>query len=167
MATVDPSLIELPVGLPGSLFRSSMPFGPYDPLGQIWPAYQERDVQLVTVLTEPQEYLVYVGADLPAFYRQAGLEVIAFPIPDFGTPSDRVAFDETLAQIETALRAGRNVVVHCLAGVGRTGLVAACLAKRVLHLPGDEAIAWVREHVPGALEGESQETFVLEWNRFE
>jgi protein-tyrosine phosphatase len=87
--------------------------------------------------------------------------VIQFPILDFSTPSDVAAFDRTLDRIEAALREGRNVAAHCLAGVGRTGLVAACLAKRVLDLSGEQAIAWVREHIPGAVENRSQEKFVI------
>jgi len=161
MAVVDPSLIELPLGLSGTLYRSPMPFGPYDSMENIWPAYQREDVELVVVLAEPQEYLVHAGGDLPALYRRAGLEVIQFPIPDFSTPSDVDAFDQTLDRIETALRAGRNVAAHCLAGVGRTGLLAACLAKRVLDLPGEQAIAWVREYIPSALENQDQEKFVI------
>lgn len=158
---IDPSLIELPLGLSGTLYRSPMPFGPYDPMEEVWPAYQREDVDLVVVLVEPQEYLVHAGGDLPALYRQAGLDVIHFPIPDFSTPSDEDAFDETLDRLETALREGRKVAVHCLAGVGRTGIVAACLARRVLDLSGEQAITWVREHIPGALESRGQEKFVI------
>ena len=158
---VDPSLTELPLGLDGSLFRSPMPFGPYDAAEQLWPAYQDENIDLVVVLTEPQEYLVYTGGDLPVFYRQSGLEVITLPIRDFATPSEPDSFDETLNQIENALREGRNVAVHCLAGLGRTGIVAACLAARVLDLSGLDAIRWVREHVPGALQSTRQENFVI------
>jgi protein-tyrosine phosphatase len=161
MLAIDPSLIELPLGLAGSFFRSPMPFGPYDPMEEVWPAYQREDVELVVVLVEPQEYLVHAGGDLPALYHRAGMDVIQFPILDFSTPSDVDAFDRTLDRIEAALREGRNVVAHCLAGVGRTGLVAACLAKRLLHLSGVQAIAWVREHIPGAVENRSQEKFVI------
>jgi protein-tyrosine phosphatase len=161
MTVVDPSLIELPLGLSGTLYRSPMPFGPYDPMEKVWPAYQREGIELVVVLVEPQEYLVHAGGDLPALYRRAGMDVIRFPIHDFSTPSDVGTFDQTLDCIETALREGRNVAVHCLAGVGRTGLVAACLAKRVLDIPGKQAIAWAREHIPGALENQSQEKFVI------
>jgi protein-tyrosine phosphatase len=46
-------------------------------------------------------------------------------IPDFGCPS----VDEMraiLTTIDTELADGRRVYVHCHAGIGRTGTVAAC-----------------------------------------
>ena len=43
------------------------------------------------------------------------------------------------------------LVVHCHAGMGRTGLFLACLAQRALHMSPVEAIDWVRSYVPGAL----------------
>ncbi|MEA3351657.1 MAG: hypothetical protein U9Q82_13635 [Chloroflexota bacterium] len=156
-------LTELPYNLPGSLYRSPMPFGIYDPAGEVWPAYQQHNVGLVVVLTEPQEYLVHACRDLPALYRSAGLDVIALPIPDFSTPPDRVAFNVAISNVEDALQIGQNVAVHCLAGVGRTGIFAACLAKRLLGMGGNEAVAWVRQHVPEALEGARQEQFVIDF----
>jgi protein-tyrosine phosphatase len=39
---------------------------------------------------------------------------------------------------------GQNVLLHCAAGIGRTGTAAACVLKR-LGLPVDEALQRVRE----------------------
>lgn len=151
---------EIPLGFPGTLFRSPMPFGPYDPLSEIWPAYQANEVDLVVVLTEPQEYLVHAKRDLPAFYKAAGLEVISLPVPDFDSPKDESEFERVLDDVRIALKGGRHVAVHCMAGIGRTGVFLACLAKRILGLDGRSAIEFVRQHVPTALEMSRQEQFV-------
>ena len=58
------------------------------------------------------------------------------------------------------LRAGRHVAIHCHAGLGRTGMFAACLAREALGLGGDEAIAWIRGLVPGAVESRGQEELI-------
>ena len=153
-------LIEIPFSLPGRIYRSPMPFSQYDHF-DAWSAYQDHAIQLVVVLTEQQEYLVYARRDLPDFYRSQGLDVLHLPVPDFGIPTNSKHWDEGLqAVIETAGE-GKNVAVHCLAGLGRTGTFLACLTKRVLGMPGLEAIRWVRDYIPGAMENAHQEEFVL------
>jgi protein-tyrosine phosphatase len=59
-------------------------------------------------------------------------------------------------------RSGRNIVIHCYAGIGRTGLLASYLAKEILGLSGLEAIRWVRKYIPGAVEAPEQRQLILE-----
>ncbi len=153
-------LVELPFNLPGRIFRSPMPFSPYAS-GDLWESYQEEAVDMVVVLTELQEYLVHARRDLVAFYEEAGLDVIHLPIPDFQTPTDLVAFGDALQAVEDYAKGGWTIAVHCMAGVGRTGIFMACLARRILGFSGSEAITWVRGYVPGSLENSVQERFVI------
>jgi protein-tyrosine phosphatase len=157
------SLTEFPFGYPGNIFRSPMPFSPFDRLSQTWFEYQEHDVSVVVVLVEQQEYLVRAGRDLPAFYRGENLDVIHFPIPDFQVPGDLTAFKHIIELVDTHARAGKNIGVHCMAGIGRTGIFMACLAKHHLNLNGQEAIDWVRKFIPSALENWMQEKFVIDY----
>jgi protein-tyrosine phosphatase len=159
----DHPLTELPFGLPGKIYRSPMPFSPYDPLGRVWDAYRAAEISLVVVLTEPQEYLVHARRDLPAFYRAAGLDVIRLPIPDFKAPPDPAALEAAIAAVLRHAQGGSSAAAHCMAGVGRTGTFMACLAKRHLRLDGRAATAWVRTYIPGALESPVQERFVLDF----
>jgi ADP-ribosyl-[dinitrogen reductase] hydrolase len=50
-----------------------------------------------------------------------------FPIRDHGIPAVPSHMTDILETIESALRAGRMVYVHCRAGIGRTGMVIGCL----------------------------------------
>jgi hypothetical protein len=42
-------------------------------------------------------------------------------------------------------------------------MFAACLAKIIFDMDGDEAIAWVRNFIPGAVENERQAQFVRDF----
>ena len=52
------------------------------------------------------------------------------------------------------------MVVHCLAGLGRSGTVAARLLIELGHDP-DEAIRRVRLARPGAIQSAAQEHYLL------
>jgi protein-tyrosine phosphatase len=148
-------LTELPLDLPGRLFRCAMPFSAYDPEGRALEEFRTREVSVVVVLAETDECERIAGCDLRRLYADAGLEVVDFPIKDFGVATEgklRGVVDRVLAR----LRVGRNVAIHCHAGKGRAGTIAACVVREVLGLPGDDAIAWVRRHVPGAVETSAQ-----------
>ena len=139
-----------------------MPFSQFDH-SDTWEAFVENEVEIVVVLTEQAEYLVYAGRDLPAFYKSHGIESMPIPVPDFGIPLDLGAWEAGLNRVVEAAKEGKNVAIHCLAGIGRTGTFLACLAKKELGLEGREAIDWVRESLPGAMENNYQEHFVIEY----
>ena len=140
-----------------------MPFSRYDRLNQTWFEYQEQNVSVVVVLVEQQEYLVRAGRDLPAFYRSENIDVIHFPILDFQVPDDLTAFKQVIELVDRHARAGKNISVHCMAGIGRTGIFMACLAKHHLNQNGQDSIDWVRKFIPSALENWMQEKFVLDY----
>jgi hypothetical protein len=52
------------------------------------------------------------------------------PIRDYGTPDGSKQMTSILDSIDRAVQAGRLAYLHCLGGVGRTGLVVACYLKR-------------------------------------
>ncbi len=56
-----------------------------------------------------------------------GMRFLSYPIPDRQVPSSESDLVQLLAELDAELSAGRNVVMHCRQGIGRTGLVAACL----------------------------------------
>jgi hypothetical protein len=157
-------ITEIPFKFPGKIFRSPMPFSSFD-RGQIWHSYLDENIDMVVVLTETQEYLVYAGRDLIDFYHSHQLEVVHLPVPDFGIPDKPYAWGEGIDQVIQAGMEGKNVVIHCLAGLGRTGTFLACLAKEALGLDGQGAINWVRETIPGAMENYDQEQFVLDFDQ--
>jgi protein-tyrosine phosphatase len=155
------SLTELPFGLPGRLFRSPMPFGPYDLHGEVYDRFRQEQISVIVLLATEDECLYKTGRNLRALYLREGWTVLYLPIPDFGVPAK-----EDLAQVVTSTiayaHAGRHIAIHCSAGIGRTGLFMASLAKRVLGLAGEEALQWVRCYIPHAAETADQQRLVLD-----
>jgi protein-tyrosine phosphatase len=113
------------IPLPGPGRLAVMP----RPRGDEWLAdelrsLREQGVEVLVSLLEKDEAGALGLADEERLSRELGLSFLSFPIPDHSVPpldDSTCAFIEDLAQ---RLRAGQTLAVHCLAGVGRSGLVA-------------------------------------------
>ena len=61
-----------------------------------------------------------------AIVRGQGMEFVSLPVADRDVPSSESAFARAIEWLDSALAAGRTVVVHCRQGIGRSGMMAAC-----------------------------------------
>ena len=59
--------------------------------------------------------------------KKSGMRFLSLPIPDRQTPGSESEVKATIEKLDAKLSSGKNVVVHCRQGVGRSGLIAACL----------------------------------------
>jgi protein-tyrosine phosphatase len=101
-------------------------------------------------------------ADEESLCGATGLQFLSFPIPDRGVPSDHADFSELVDELAERLRSGDSVGIHCRAGIGRSGLLGACVLgaidvplksafamlsrARGVSVPDTDAQAeWVRE----------------------
>jgi hypothetical protein len=95
---------------------------------------------LVSALTwDEDNRLGLTGASAAA--RAAGIEFVSFPISDRGIPHDVVALGIRLA---AHVRAGRFVVTHCFAGIGRATLLA-CATLVMLGVGPERALDLVAD----------------------
>ena len=143
---------------PGRLFRSAMPFR-HDQ-GQLLDEALALGVHAIVMLTTAQEAREKSGRDLLAEYAQRGFVVIHRPVRDFGVPEDVAAYRRDVGLCVNLLRGDHGVLVHCAAGIGRTGTFLACVLRVLEEIPADEAIRQVRLVVGGAIETSGQEAFV-------
>lgn len=70
------------------------------------------------------------------------------------------------ADVVLALLAGeRTVLLHCVAGRNRSGLVAALVVRQRRNLTGQEAVDWVRDRRPRGLANPAFETWLQHLDR--
>ena len=101
--------------------------------------------------------------DAPDILAQLQAETIHLPVQDSHAPT-QAQLEEGIAAIDSALKQGRRVAVHCGAGLGRSGtLIAAYLVSQ--GSTPDDAMARVRSARPGSIETLEQEAAVHEFAR--
>ncbi len=120
---------------PGRIALSARPRGG-DWLADEVADWKKAGIDSVLSLLEPQEEaelnLLNEGAEV----RGLGLEFSVFPIPDRQVPASEIKLALALERLDRSLSNGRNVLIHCRQGVGRTGLVAACFLVKKGVSPG-------------------------------
>lgn len=62
----------------------------------------------------------------PDYCGEHGITFKSFPIPDHAVPDSYQAVRILVEGLSMDLLAGKGVLIHCLAGVGRSALLAAC-----------------------------------------
>jgi protein-tyrosine phosphatase/nicotinamidase-related amidase len=116
----------------------------------------------VLCLISDDEMHDYGVPGLVEAYRQRGLEVYRLPIRDQGVSAVE-EMQRAVAWMREAVARGGSVVVHCVGGLGRSGLAAAAFLREQ-GLSAHEAIRLVREaRSPRALETPVQEQFVEDY----
>jgi len=116
---------------------------------------------LVVTLVEDAELAPRSVVELGREVERRGMTWLHAPISDFGVPD--AGFEARWAaagrRVRQVLRDGGRVLVHCRAGLGRSGMIAARTLVE-LGWTAEDAIAAVRRARPGAIETPEQEAAV-------
>jgi protein-tyrosine phosphatase/nicotinamidase-related amidase len=120
---------------------------------------KDEGVRAVGCFVTHGELERYGVGDLIEVYRSEGFDVLHVPIADQKVGSREDA-EGTVNWISAHLSAGDNILLHCVGGLGRTGMLAGCYLKTQGYTAGD-ALTMIREtRSPRAVETRIQEEFV-------
>lgn len=115
----------------------------------------------VLCLVEPHELGMNKVAGLPAAVQDAGMWWKHLPIVDMDIPNQE--FENVWAiegeRIRHALRIGERVAIHCYAGLGRTGMIAARILVEFGVEP-EQAIRRIRRDNRRRIQTHAQANFV-------
>jgi len=102
----------------------------------------KAEVNVVVSLLTADEVAELELQDEEQYCGDCGLRFISFPIPDRSVPFSVAEAGRTVDLILDELWAGKAMAVHCLIGIGRSALIAACLVKSQ-GIGVDEAFAMI------------------------
>jgi predicted protein tyrosine phosphatase len=152
--------VEMPPAVPGQLWLGSMP-GRFEAWSAFEQQAQRSGLALVVCLTpraelaelSPAYHAAVTAGRLPFRWQEVAMR-------NFGLPQEPAAFRRDIQQIADTLRRGDSVLLHCAAGMGRTGTAAACVLK-ALGLDTQEALDHVR--AAGSNPQNAEQSGLVDW----
>ena len=133
--------------IPEKLAGSAIPTS----LEEIKWALNEGVKSIVTIREEALEF------PLPAEMKYLHVHSNDMGVPEFDDLVHAVDF------IHTRITSNEPVMVHCLAGLGRTGTILACYLIKYKKMSADDAIQKVRNERPGSIQSFPQEEMIFQF----
>lgn len=81
---------------------------------------------VISLLTSSEEVALDLSRENDLVEKN-GMKFLSLPIPDRDVPNSETEVASILEALDKRLTAGENVLIHCRQGIGRSGLIAACL----------------------------------------
>ena len=102
-------------------------------------------VNIVINLLSETENKVHALKNQRKTYEALNIQLVKFPIQDFNTPVSSYNFKKLIRCLRDEVIAGRSIGIHCMAGIGRTGILAVSLLC-ALGMGTQEAMQHVSKH---------------------
>lgn len=136
---MKPLVYAIPIDTKGALYQMPKPSG--ERLVQDIAHIRSLGVDTICSMLEPTEAAGFALTGEAAACAAHDIAFLQRPVRDLAVP-DGAMITELVSDLVSELQAGRNVAVHCRAGIGRSGIVT-CLILCRLGLGPEQAIATV------------------------
>ena len=140
-----------------NLYRSVMPNGCYDTNNKVINIWKKKQFDWIICLCKKGEFLRKAQDTQENVYSSIYSEYkcINLPIENYKTPDSFKHLLIVLEELDRLLKEGNKCVIHCSAGVGRTGLLIACY---LIYCGSsvEEAVKITRSNITPALENQEQ-----------
>jgi hypothetical protein len=158
---------------PGRFLAGEYPGYSYgEQLRQRMDSFLDFDIDTFIDLTDPNELPPYLSMlEEQAGYYDIDILYKRFSVTDHSVPTPEI-MGAILDEIDSALKAGRKVYLHCWGGIGRTGTVVGCYLVRHGRT-GPQALAQLAEWWqdvpksriwPHSPETRRQMDYILNWD---
>lgn len=128
-------------------------------LNSIW----NQEINCIVSLITKDELKKLDINDFDKTITEYGFEHYSVEIQDLGIPSTNQlgTFKVLTKNIIVAIKTEKKVLIHCNAGLGRSGLFAGILVKEMTDI--NHPIDYIRKFRKGAIETKEQEEFISFW----
>ena len=128
-------------------------------LNSIW----NQEINCIVSLITKDELKKLDINDFDKTITEHGFEHYSVEIQDLGIPSTNQlgTFKILTKNIIVAIKTEKKVLIHCNAGLGRSGLFAGILVKEMTDI--NHPIDYIRKFRKGAIETKEQEEFISFW----
>ncbi|MBL6855538.1 MAG: dual specificity protein phosphatase family protein [Rhodobacteraceae bacterium] len=128
-------------------------------LSSIW----DQEINCIVSLITKDELKRLDINDFDKTITEYGFEHYSVEIQDLGIPSTNQlgTFKILTKNIIVAIKTEKKVLIHCNAGLGRSGLFAGILVKEMTDI--NHPIDYIRKFRKGAIETKEQEEFISFW----
>lgn len=124
----------------------------------------ELGVHDLVCLLEDHELIDLQIPGLVAEAQRRGLAVHRLRIPDLGVLASPDPVRAITSIMIASVEAGRNVVVHCAGGLGRSGTVVGCFLRELGMSPEDALLLLSRVRGEYCPETEAQRRFIADYS---
>lgn len=123
--------------------------------------YYQTDI-LITLIEKHEFSFLHID-NLFSELDSLGIQHIWFPIKDESVPDSLDIFIPLVKQIIHLTSLGKTVIIHCRAGLGRTGMVVACCLVALGYTP-KSSIELVRKTREYTIETQEQEEYITKFS---
>ncbi|MBL4772994.1 MAG: dual specificity protein phosphatase family protein [Alcanivoracaceae bacterium] len=114
-----------------NLDKGSIIMMPKPPGGEQLPHYikylHHRGINVLISLLQFEEVNAFSLINEGSECEKTAIEFINFQIKDHGVPQFFLPFNQLIEKLTTDISKGKNIAIHCYAGIGRTGLTSASI----------------------------------------